>query len=177
MKNVSSAEAFMDDVTLTARVALIQSCWHREIVDECCSSFMSSAEARGIARSSMDRFEVPGAFEIPLQAKLLAISGRYDIIVAAGFVVDGGIYRHEFVSATVIDALMKVQLDTLVPVISAVLTPQHFHEHDVHERFFRQHMKDKGEEAAEACLETLKNIRAAKNTRPAADVGQAAQKR
>lgn len=64
-----------------------------------------------------------GAFEIPLHTRRLAESGSYDAIVAAGLVVDGGIYRHEFVAEAVIGGLMQVQLETGVPVISAVLTP------------------------------------------------------
>ena len=94
---------------------------------------------------------MPGAFEIPLQAKLLAQSGRYDAIVAAGFVVNGGIYRHEFVADAVISGLMRVQIETEVPVISAVLMPQRFHEHQEHQRFFREHFLIKGAEAAAAC--------------------------
>ena len=46
----------------------------------------------------IDLFEVPGSFEIPLHAQLLAKTRRYTAIVAAGLVVDGGIYRHEFVA-------------------------------------------------------------------------------
>ena len=75
---------------------------------------------------------VPGSFEIPLHAQRLAGIGRYAAIVGAGFVVDGGIYRHEFVAEAVINGLMRVQLDTDTPVISMVLTPHHFHEHDEH---------------------------------------------
>jgi 6,7-dimethyl-8-ribityllumazine synthase len=89
----------------------------------------------------------------------LAQSGRYAAIVAAGFVVDGGIYRHEFVASTVIDALMRVQLETEVPVISVVLTPQQFHEHDEHRTFFRKHFVAKGEEAAAACAAAISGIR------------------
>jgi len=102
---------------------------------------------------------VPGAFEIPLQAKLLAKSGRYAAVVAAGFVVDGGIYRHEFVADAVIAGLMRVQLDTEVPVISAVLTPQRFHEHEEHRHFFLEHFVVKGAEAARACARTIENVR------------------
>lgn len=101
---------------------------------------------------------MPGSFEIPLQAKLLAKTSRYAAIVAAGLVVDGGIYRHDFVAHAVIDGLMRVQLDTEVPVLSAVLTPQHFHEHEEHRRFFFEHFTVKGKEAAEACLRTLANM-------------------
>src|ERR1700687_3203144 len=108
------------------RVAFVQSSWHREVVEECRLAFLEEIEARHIARAQIDLFEVPGSFEIPLHAQLLAKTRRYTAIVAAGLVVDGGIYRHEFVADTVIKALMDVQLKTEVPVFSAVLTPQQF---------------------------------------------------
>jgi 6,7-dimethyl-8-ribityllumazine synthase len=138
-----------------ARIAFIQSCWHRDIVDQARKSFLRRLEEEGLAREAVECIEVPGAFEIPLRAQLLAKSGRYDAIVAAGFVVDGGIYRHEFVAASVIHALMRVQLDTEVPVLSLVLTPQQFHEHETHRAFFSEHFITKGEEAALACAATL----------------------
>ncbi len=141
------------------RIAFVQSCWHREIVDRCRDSFGAEIERLGVPESQVDLFEVTGAFEIPLHAKRLASSGRYCAIVAAGLVVDGGIYRHEFVAEAVIDGLMKVQLDTDVPVISAVMTPHHFHEHEPHEAFFSAHFEVKGREAARACAETVEALR------------------
>ena len=140
------------------RVAFVQSAWHREVVEECRLAFLGEIEARGIARAQVDLFEVPGSFEIPLHAQLLAKTRRYTAIVAAGLVVDGGIYRHEFVADTVIKALMDVQLRTEVPVFSAVLTPQQFHESQVHLDFFRQHFAIKGIEVAEACANTLHGL-------------------
>jgi 6,7-dimethyl-8-ribityllumazine synthase len=104
---------------------------------------------------------VPGAFEIPLLAQKLARSGRHDAIVACGLVVNGGIYRHEFVDATVIDALMRVQLESEAPVLSAVPTPRDFHEHGDHQRFFSEHFVKKGIEVARACLETIAGLRRA----------------
>jgi 6,7-dimethyl-8-ribityllumazine synthase len=112
------------------RIAFIQSCWHKEIVDQCRLAFVAELRRLGRPEDLIDFFEVPGAFEIPLQAKLLARTSRYSAIVATGFVVDGGIYRHEFVADAVISGLMSVQLETGVPIISAVLTPQRFHEHE-----------------------------------------------
>ena len=137
------------------RVAFVQSCWHREVVEQCRIAFLDEIEARGLPRTQVDLFEVPGAFEIPLHVQLLARTGRYTGIVAAGLVVDGGIYRHEFVSDTVIKALMEVQLKTQIPVFSAVLTPQQFHESAAHLDFFRRHFVTKGIEVAEACATTL----------------------
>ena len=144
------------------RIALVQACWHKEIVDECRHSFIAAMAERGYDDAHIDIYEVPGSFEIPLQAKLLAKTGRYAAIVATGLIVDGGIYRHEFVADAVISALMQMQLETEVPVISAVLTPQHFHAHEEHQRFFRDHFRVKGREAAEACTRTIDNLRGLK---------------
>jgi 6,7-dimethyl-8-ribityllumazine synthase len=140
------------------RVAFVQSSWHREVVEECRIAFLDEIEARHIARAHVDVFEVPGSFEIPLHAQILAKTRRYTAIVAAGLVVDGGIYRHEFVADTVIKALMDVQLRTEVPVFSAVLTPQQFHESQAHLDFFRKHFAVKGIEVAEACANTLLSL-------------------
>ena len=149
----------MESVTTTKRIAFVQACWHREIVDQGRDSFVAEIGRHGMSPDQIDFYEVPGSLEIPLQAKLLAKTGKYATIVAAGFVVNGGIYRHEFVAQTVIDALMRVQLDTEVPIISLVLTPQNYHEHDAHQQFFHEHFKIKGAEAAVACVKTLENLR------------------
>ena len=125
---------------------------------QCRISFVKEIEAHGIQPSQVDLFEVPGSFEIPLHAQLLAKTRRYTAIVCAGLVVDGGIYRHEFVSDTVIKALMDVQLRIEVPVFSAVLTPKNFQETDAHIDFFRKHFAGKGVEVAHACATTLLSL-------------------
>ena len=137
------------------RLAFVQSTWHESIVERCRTSFIAEIAAFGIEQSQIDVFRVPGAFEVPLLAQRAARSGRYDAVVAAALVVDGGIYRHEFVAGSVVDALMRVQLETEVPILSAVLTPHHFHEHDDHSAFFHEHFEIKGAEAARACIGAL----------------------
>ena len=140
------------------RFALIRAQWHADIVQRACDAFLVEVTRDQNPPPTVDVFEVPGAFEIPLLALRLAQSGRYRAIVACGLVVDGGIYRHEFVAEAVISALMRVQLDTQVPVISAVLTPKNFHDHDEHRRFFAEHFQVKGREAAQACLNTVRGL-------------------
>jgi 6,7-dimethyl-8-ribityllumazine synthase len=140
------------------RLAFVQSEWHEDIVDRCRDAFLAEISELGVDRGRVDLFRVPGAFEIPLHAKRLAGSGHYAAVVGAGFIIDGGIYRHEFVAEAVINGLMRVQLDTDVPVISAVLTPHHFHEHRVHADFFADHFALKGAEAAQACAKTLDSL-------------------
>ena len=139
--------------TKPQRVAFVQSAWHREVIEQCRLAFLAEIEERGIERARIDLFEVPGSFEIPLHVQLLAKTRRYTAIVAAGLVVDD-----EYIAETVIRALMDVQLRTEVPVFSAVLTPQQFHETAAHFDFFRKHFATKGVEVAEACANTLLSL-------------------
>jgi 6,7-dimethyl-8-ribityllumazine synthase len=141
------------------RIAFVQSSWHEDIIAQGRASFFETMANSGIGADAIDVLTVPGAFEIPLHAKLLARSRHYAAIVACGFVVDGGIYRHEFVAQAVIDGLMQVQLESEVPIFSVVLTPQHFHEHESHRKFFLEHFVIKGAEAALACVRTLASLR------------------
>src|ERR1700716_2094942 len=59
------------------RVAFVQSSWHREVVEECRIAFLKEIETRGIAPAHIDLFEVPGSYEIPLHAQILAKTRRY----------------------------------------------------------------------------------------------------
>ncbi|MGW5383463.1 6,7-dimethyl-8-ribityllumazine synthase [Nocardia sp. NPDC003963] len=135
------------------RIALVVARWHADIVDRAVAACRAGLAGHGFAE--IDVIEVPGAFEIPLRVKRLASTGRYAALAGCALVVDGGIYRHDFVAATVVDALMRVQLDTDVPVFSAVLTPHHFHEHGEHLAYFTRHFEVKGAELADAIAATL----------------------
>ena len=137
----------------SSRIALVAARWHADIVDRAVTSCRAGLAGRGF--TDVDVIEVPGAFEIPLRVKTLASTGRYAALAGCALVIDGGIYRHEFVAATVVDALMRVQLDTGVPVFSAVLTPHHFHDHEEHREYFTRHFEVKGTELASAIAATL----------------------
>ena len=144
------------------RVAVIASAWHRDIVASATEAIQAEFDRSRIPKGCLQLFEVPGAFEIPLLAQRLARGrrgggggGGFDAIIACGLVVNGGIYRHEFVAAAVIDGLMRVQLESDVPIFSCVLTPREFHEHDAHRQFFLEHLRTKGTEVARCCLDTL----------------------
>jgi 6,7-dimethyl-8-ribityllumazine synthase len=144
-------------------IAYVQASWHTDITDACKSAFVAAMTTRGYPPQDIEFFSTPGSLEIPLVAKTLAKTGRYAAVCASGLVVDGGIYRHDFVAQAVLHGIVQSSLDTGVPVLSAVLTPHHFHEHAVHESFFKDHMRTKGEELAAACLaimETLEGVSA-----------------
>ena len=142
------------------KIAYVQAAWHTDITDRCKEAFLGELTKRGFDARAVEFFSAPGSLEIPLMAKKLAKTGRYAAVCASGLVVDGGIYRHEFVAQAVLQGIVQTSLETEVPVLSAVLTPHHFHEHAVHTDFFRAHMVTKGQELAHACLAIIDNLAA-----------------
>ena len=129
------------------RYAFIKANWRAPIVERALVGFCEIIPA-----SAVDVFEVPGAFEMPLLAKTLAESGKYGAVAAAALVVDGGIYRHEFVAQAVVQGLMQAGLDTGVPILSVSLTPHQFQETPHHVEIYQNHFVEKGREAANAAL-------------------------
>lgn len=129
------------------RYAFIKAGWHADIVDRALDGFSEL-----IPREQIDVYDVPGAFEMPLLARDLAQTERFAAVAAAAFVVDGGIYRHDFVAQTVVDGLMPAGLDSGVPVLSISLTPHHYQETPHHDAIYRAHFVEKGREAARAAL-------------------------
>ena len=140
------------------KIAYVQAAWHTDITDHCKAAFLDEIARHGYDKSDVEFFMTPGSLEIPLMARKLAKTGRYAAVCASGFVVDGGIYRHDFVAQAVLQGIVQTSLDTEVPVLSAVLTPHHFHEHAVHEGFFREHMRTKGTELAQACASIVEKL-------------------
>ena len=138
-----------------ARIAIISANWHSDVVRQARDACAQQLQHLGAAPARIHQVEVPGAFEIPLMAKKLAESGKFDAVIGCAVIVNGGIYHHEFVSTAVVDGLMRVQLDTGVPVFSVALTPYNFQPSEDLLGFFRQHFIKKGAEAAEACAQTL----------------------
>jgi 6,7-dimethyl-8-ribityllumazine synthase len=141
-------------MTLT-RYAFVKANWHAEIVDQALAGFCELIPA-----AQVDVIDVPGAFEMPLMAQKLAGTGAYGAVICAALVVDGGIYRHDFVASAVVDGLMQAGLSTGVPVLSVSLTPHHFQETAHHIGIFKAHFVEKGREAARAVL-MLENVESA----------------
>ena len=129
------------------RYAFIKAAWHNQVVDRALDGFCEVIDP-----TQVDVFDVPGAFEMPLLALDLANTGRYAAVTAAALVVDGGIYRHDFVAGAVVDGLMRAGMDSGVPVLSVSLTPHHFQDTDHHNAIYAAHFVDKGREAAQAAL-------------------------
>ena len=81
--------------------------------------------AHGVADDAIDIIDVPGAWELPMAARLAADRGGYAAIVAIGCVVKGETRHFDFVAGPAADGLARVSLDTGIPIGLALLTTDH----------------------------------------------------
>jgi hypothetical protein len=87
-------------------IAYVQASWHTDITDHCKTAFIAEVTRHGYRPDDLEFFSAPGSLEIPLMARKLAKTGRYAAVCASGLVVDGGIYRHEFVAQAVLQGIV-----------------------------------------------------------------------
>lgn len=138
------------------KIALIAAEWNAEIVQSGQDVFVAEMEKLGFNANQIDVIQAPGALEIPLIGQRL-LCQDYDLAVGVSFIVNGLIYRHEFVAQAVVDGIVQTSLKTGKPFLSMCLTPQAYNEHSADNRdFFVNHMRIKGKEAANAAVTMLK---------------------
>ena len=133
-----------------ARFAIIASRWNPRITDALVAAARQAFIAHGVAEAAVDVIRVPGAWELPMAARTLAVAGRHAALVALGCVVRGDTRHYEQVADGAAEGLMRVALDTGVPVINGVLAVEKFE--DAAARAGGNH-GNKGEEAALVAIE------------------------
>ncbi|MGV8922898.1 MAG: 6,7-dimethyl-8-ribityllumazine synthase [Thermomonas sp.] len=133
-----------------ARFAIIASRWNPRITDALVAAAQQAFIANGVDEAALDVIRVPGAWELPMAARTLAIAGHHAALVALGCVVRGDTRHYEQVADGAAEGLMRVALDTGVPVINGVLAVEKFE--DAAARAGGNH-GNKGEEAALVAIE------------------------
>lgn len=133
-----------------ARFAILASRWNPRIVDALVASAREAFVAHGVAEAAIDVVRVPGAWELPVAARALALGGRHAAIVALGCVVRGDTRHFEQVADECARGLMRVSLDTGVPVANGVLAVDDYAHAEA--RAGDNH-GNKGEEAALVIIE------------------------
>lgn len=133
-----------------ARIAILASRWNARITDALVAGARRCLADNGVADDAIDVVRLPGAWELPLAARRLAGTGGYRALVVLGCVVRGDTRHYEHVADLCAEGLMRVALDTGVPVLNGVLAVERFE--DAEARAGGSH-GNKGEEAALAALE------------------------
>jgi len=132
------------------RFAIIASRWNPRITDALVAAAREAFVGNGVDEAALDVVRVPGAWELPVAARELAMAGRHAAIVALGCVVRGDTRHYEQVADGTSDGLMRVALDTGVPVANGVLAVERYE--DASARAGGSH-GNKGEEAALVAIE------------------------
>ena len=127
-------------------IGIVMSRFNQNICDALLASCVNRLAQLGVSKENTLITTVPGALEIPLVLRKMALSGKFDALVAIGAVVRGDTYHFEVVSNEMASGITRVQLDTGVPIANAVLTT------DTDEQ---AHIRTaaKGAEAAECAIE------------------------
>ncbi|NRG48355.1 6,7-dimethyl-8-ribityllumazine synthase [Bacillus sp. CRN 9] len=104
------------------KVAVVVSRFNEFITNKLLSGAQDALKRHDVAEDDVTIVWVPGAFEIPLTAKKLAESGKYDAVVALGTVIRGATPHFDYVNAEVAKGVAATALQTGIPVIFGVLT-------------------------------------------------------
>src|SRR5260221_10219851 len=104
------------------RFAIVVSRCNSFITERLMAAAVDALDGAGAASESVDVVRVPGAFELPLAAKKLAATGRYDSLIAIGCILRGETAHYDYVCSETSRGLQLAQMDTGLPVIFCVLT-------------------------------------------------------
>src|SRR6202035_5589940 len=104
------------------RFGIVVSRFNSFITERLLAAAVDAFERAGAASRDVDVVHVPGAFELPLAAKKLAATGRYDALIAIGCVLRGETSHYDYVCSETARGLQLAQMDTGLPIIFCVLT-------------------------------------------------------
>jgi 6,7-dimethyl-8-ribityllumazine synthase len=110
------------DIPGDARIAIAATRFNQEIVDELLAGCVRRLEDHRISADRVTVQRVPGAFELPLAAKLLAQTKRYSAVICLGAVVRGETPHFDYVAGECARGIAEVALSEKLPVIFGVLT-------------------------------------------------------
>ncbi len=136
----------------SARVAIVWSRFNQDICQALLEGALKGLKENGIAQSSIEVVEVPGAFEIPLASLKLAQTKKYAGVICLGAVVRGETSHYDYVCLGVTEGILQAQLETGVPMAFGILTTD-----TVNQALARAGAgkENKGYEAAQVVLEMI----------------------
>ena len=136
----------------TAKFTLIVGRFNGSVVDNLCSGAIDTLRRQGVPEANITIIKVPGAFEIPLAAKRVAVKGDTDAIIALGAVIRGGTPHFEFVAGECTSGLARVSLDYDLPIGFGVLTT------DTIEQAVERSGSKAGNKGADAAMTALEMV-------------------
>ena len=136
----------------SGNIAIVVSRFNPEVTTGLLKGAMETLMANGFKEENITILHVPGAFEIPLAAKQLCLSGKYCGVICLGAVIKGDTAHFEYISESVAHGLMKLNLEMDIPVSFGVLT---CYNDEQAEKRSADDEHNKGREAASAVIEMI----------------------
>uniref|UniRef100_A0A6B2KZ31 GTP cyclohydrolase II domain-containing protein n=1 Tax=Arcella intermedia TaxID=1963864 RepID=A0A6B2KZ31_9EUKA len=109
------------EVAKTLRIGIISTSWNKQLVEPMLEDCVKTLCQAGVRKEHIFTKEVPGCFELPVLAQMVAQSGLVDAILCIGILLKGETLHFELLSQSVVSGLMKVQLKTGVPILNGVM--------------------------------------------------------
>jgi 6,7-dimethyl-8-ribityllumazine synthase len=144
------------DIPPDAKVAVVAARFNQKIVDELLAGCLTRLKELGLEGPRVEAHRVPGAFELPLAAKVLAQTKRFKAIICLGAVVRGETPHFDYVAGQCAQGISQVALSENTPVILGVLTTNN--EQQALDRCGGKH-GHAGRRAAETALEMIALLR------------------
>ena len=131
------------------KIGIVVSSWNNQITDNLLEGCQTCLQTHGVSESNIEIARVPGAYELPMGARILAASGTWNAIICLGCVIKGETKHDEYISNAVSNGLMQLGLTINTPVIFGLLTPN---DQSQAEARAGGQLGNKGIEAAETAL-------------------------
>lgn len=109
------------DLPASARIAIVASRWNAGVIDLLTGGCIDRLKQLKLDESRIELHRVPGAFELPVAAKLIADTKRYDAVICIGCVIRGDTYHFELVANEAARGIQQVAIDSGVPCIFGIL--------------------------------------------------------
>lgn len=106
------------------RIGVVRARWNAHIVDRLAQGVGRGLAGLGVSPADVVDVTVPGSFELPMGARILATSGRVDAVICLGCVIRGETSHYELVAGEAAAGIQQVQLDSGVPVAFGILTTE-----------------------------------------------------
>lgn len=145
-----------DDSVSKAKIGIVISQYNKPVIERLQDACLNMLTRQGLEPEKIHIAKVPGAFEIPVIARRMAITGNYDAIITLGAIIRGETPHFDYIASSCSRAIMKIGTDTGVPVIFGVLTVDNMQQ--AIDRSGDEE-SNKGAEAARAALEMIGVLR------------------
>ena len=139
-----------------SRIAIVQARFNEKITSNLVKGSLKALKEAGIKDKDVEIFQVPGSFEIPVFCQKISKQKKFDGIITVGAVIKGGTAHFEYISKAVTDGILRISLDSGIPITFGVITTYNLAQA---KKRSESNKENKGYEAAMALVELINGLK------------------